>query len=205
MPSPTPKQPADPSKDPVLTGRIVKWTDDRGFGFILPEEGGDTVFVHISGFLPAARRPVEGDVVYFQIDRSDRRTKAHNVRLKALPLPDTTVVAYGVAILCLTVYFLYAFGLVHLNTPIKMYLTMSIITFGFYYADKKRAEEKKWRIHSTTLHVLEGIGGWPGALLAMAMLRHLTRKREHITMLCAIIAIHLGGWLVWYLRHHLGR
>jgi len=192
--------PAAPSNDPVLTGRIVKWTDDRGFGFIQPEEGGDTVFVHISGFQSASRRPVEGDVVYFQVDRRERRTKAHNVHLKTLPLPDTTLVAYGVAILCLTVYFLHAFGLIHLGTPIKAYLVMSILTFGFYYVDKKRAEAKKWRIHSTTLHVLEGIGGWPGALLAMAMLRHLTRKREHIVILCAIMAIHLTAWLVWYVR-----
>ena len=205
MSSPSNPPSPDASKDAVVTGRLIKWTDDRGFGFILPEEGGDTVFVHISGFQPASRRPAEGDVVYFQVDRSDRRTKAHNVRLKTLPLPDTTVIAYGVGILCLTVYFLYAFGLIQLGAPIKMYLTMSIVTFGFYYVDKKRAELKKWRIHSTTLHVLEGIGGWPGALLAMAMLRHLTRKREHITMLCAIIAIHLTAWLVWYLRHHFGR
>lgn len=185
----------------VKNGRVVKWTDERGFGFILPDEGGDTVFVHISGFLPAARRPVEGDVVTFQVDRGDRRTKAVNVRLKALPLPDTVVVSYGVGVLFLTVWALYALGLIHLNNPIKMYLVMSVITFGFYYVDKKRAEAKRWRIHSTTLHVLEAIGGWPGALLAMSMLRHLTRKRDHLVMLSAIIAIHLVAWLVWYLRH----
>jgi uncharacterized membrane protein YsdA (DUF1294 family)/cold shock CspA family protein len=184
----------------VKNGRLIKWTDERGFGFILPEEGGDTVFVHISGFLPAARRPVEGDVVTFQVDRGDRRTKAVNVRLKALPLPDTVVVSYGVAVLFLTVWALHAFGLIHLNNPIKMYLVVSVITFGFYYVDKKRAETKRWRIHSTTLHVLEAIGGWPGALLAMSMLRHLTRKHDHLVMLCAIIAIHLVAWLVWYLR-----
>jgi len=34
----------------------------------------------------------------------------------------------------------------------------------------------------------------------MAMLRHLTRKRDHLVMLCAIIVIHLSAWLVWYLR-----
>ncbi|MFN2426284.1 MAG: DUF1294 domain-containing protein [Candidatus Binatia bacterium] len=192
---------SDPAQQPVRTGRLIKWTDDRGFGFIQPEEGGDTVFVHISGFQQGGRRPAEGDVVYFQVDRGERRSKAVNVRLKALPLPDTVVVAYGVAVLCLTVLFLYALGFVHLDVPIAAYLMMSIVTFGFYYVDKKRAEEKKWRIHSTTLHVLEAIGGWPGALLAMAMLRHLTRKRDHIVMLCAIVAIHLTAWAAWYLLH----
>jgi len=200
MTTPRHSEQAVPAPDTVRPGRIVKWTDERGFGFILPEEGGDTVFVHISGFLPGGRRPAEGDVVYFEIDRSGRRTKAVNVRLKALPLPDTVVVAYGVAILCLTVLFLYALGFVQLGMPIAGYLMVSIITFGFYYVDKKRAESKRWRIHGTTLHVLEAVGGWPGALLAMAMLRHLTRKRDHLVMLCAIIVIHLSAWLVWYLR-----
>jgi uncharacterized membrane protein YsdA (DUF1294 family)/cold shock CspA family protein len=195
-------RPAAPARidEQVLSGRLVKWTDERGFGFILPEEGGDTVFVHISGFLPAVRRPVEGDVVSFQVDRSERRTKAVNVRLKALPLPDTVVVSYGVGVLFLTLLGLYSFGFVHLNNAIKLYLVMSVITFGFYYVDKKRAETKRWRIHSTTLHVLEAIGGWPGALLAMSMLRHLTRKHDHLVMLSAIVAIHLVAWLVWYLR-----
>jgi uncharacterized membrane protein YsdA (DUF1294 family)/cold shock CspA family protein len=195
------KAPAAPLlDDQVHNGRLVKWTDERGFGFILPEEGGDTVFVHISGFLPAARRPIEGDVVSFQIDRSDRRTKAVNVRLKALPLPDTVVVSYGVGVLFLTLLALSSFGFIRLGNGMKLYLVMSVITFGFYYVDKKRAETKRWRIHSTTLHVLEAIGGWPGALLAMSMLRHLTRKHDHLVMLSAIIAIHMVAWLVWYLR-----
>jgi PAS domain-containing protein len=49
--------------------------------------------------------------------------------------------------------------------------------------------------------VLEAIGGWPGALLAMSMLRHLTRKQDHLIMLSAIIVIHLTAWLIWFLRH----
>lgn len=184
----------------MRTGRLIKWADDRGFGFIQPEDGGDTVFVHISGFLPSGRRPAEGDIVRYQMDFSGRRSKAVEVKLKGLPLPDTVVVAYGVAILCLTVLFLHILGLVELRAPIVAYLVMSIITFGFYYVDKNRAASQRWRLHGTSLHVLEAIGGWPGALLAMAMLRHLTRKSDHLTILLAIVAIHLGAWLLWYLR-----
>ncbi|MFN2378392.1 MAG: DUF1294 domain-containing protein [Candidatus Binatia bacterium] len=185
----------------MQTGRIMKWADDRGFGFIQPEPSGDTVFVHISGFVAGPRRPKEGDVVFFQVDRRERRTKAVNVRLKALPLPDTVTVSYGVGILWLVVFFLYQFGLLELPAPIVAYLLMSIITFGFYYVDKRRAESQRWRINSTSLHVLEAIGGWPGALLAMAMLRHLTRKRDHLVMLSAIIAVHLAAWLYWFLTN----
>ena len=31
-------------------GTLAQWNDDRGFGFILPTEGGQTLFAHISAF-----------------------------------------------------------------------------------------------------------------------------------------------------------
>ena len=51
-------------------GRIAQWNDERGFGFIAPEAGGDQVFVHISAFAPADRlaaaRPRPGERVRFE-------------------------------------------------------------------------------------------------------------------------------------------
>jgi uncharacterized membrane protein YsdA (DUF1294 family)/cold shock CspA family protein len=186
---------------PQQSGFILKWNDDRGFGFIQPEGAAETVFVHISAFGSSGRRPQEGDVVTFRIEQEQRRTKAVDARIKGLPLPDTVTIAYGVGLMWLSVYFLYLFDLLPLPWPMAGYLVMSIVTFGFYYVDKRRAEGRRWRITGTSLHVLEGLGGWPGALLAMAMLRHLTRKADHIRMLAAISAIHLVGWAIWYLRH----
>ncbi|HEY2776019.1 MAG TPA: cold shock and DUF1294 domain-containing protein [Candidatus Binatia bacterium] len=195
---------ADAAADARHTGRILKWNDERGFGFILPEDGGQTVFVHISGFRSSGRRPKEGDAVYFRIDREDRRTKAVDVRIKGLPLPDTVTVAYAVGALWLIALIGFLFDVDQIGWPVFLYLMMSVITFGFYYVDKKRAEARRWRITGTTLHVLEAVGGWPGALLAMAMLRHMTRKREHLTILSAIVVLHLVGWVVWSLYQPAG-
>lgn len=188
-----------PSPEPLQDGFVLKWNDERGFGFLQPDDAGPTVFVHISGFANPGRRPSEGDRIRFRIDRSDRRPKAVDVSVKGLRMPDTVTVAYCVGVLWLTLYFLHVFQLLPLPLPLVDYAVMSILTFGFYYADKKRAEARRWRVTGTTLHVLEALGGWPGALLAMAMLRHLTRKPGHIRMVAAIATIHLVAWLLWYL------
>lgn len=48
-------------------GRIVRWEDNRGFGFIEPNGGGDAVFVHVSDFARDQRRPCTGDAVTYSV------------------------------------------------------------------------------------------------------------------------------------------
>jgi len=182
------------------SGRLVKWNDERGFGFVSPDDGSGDLFVHISAFDQNQRRPAQGDVVFFVTDLSEKRGKAIDVRLKALPLPRTVLLGQVVGALCLAIYFLYVFDQISLQWPLAAYLVMSIITFGFYLADKRRAERGQWRLTDTSLHVLEGLGGWPGALIAQAVLRHKTRKPDFQKMLWYIVAIHVGMWTLWCLR-----
>ena len=56
-------------------GKIVDWNDNRGFGFIVPEGGGDRVFVHIKAFRPGQARPRGGETVDYipTTDDKDRR------------------------------------------------------------------------------------------------------------------------------------
>lgn len=62
-------------------GRIRRWDDDKGFGFILPAAGGAEVFAHISA-VHGERRPVVGDQVLFTAGRDERgRWRAEHVRL----------------------------------------------------------------------------------------------------------------------------
>ncbi|MES9852422.1 MAG: cold shock domain-containing protein [Candidatus Thiodiazotropha sp. L084R] len=39
-------------------GKISSWNDDKGFGFIVPLDGGNRTFVHIKAFANRARRPL---------------------------------------------------------------------------------------------------------------------------------------------------
>src|SRR5207302_1450731 len=59
---------------------------------------------------------------------------------------------------------------------IGCYAVVSLITFIAYAVDKRSAVRQRRRISEGTLHLLELLGGWPGALLAQTIVRHKRRK-----------------------------
>lgn len=68
-----------------MQGKIVTWNDDRGFGFIQPDDGSAEVFFHISAVRNAARRPQKGDRAAFDITRDKSgRLKAAWVSLEGV-------------------------------------------------------------------------------------------------------------------------
>jgi uncharacterized membrane protein YsdA (DUF1294 family) len=58
-------------------------------------------------------------------------------------------------------------------------LTLSGLTYWIYAVDKRRAEEGLWRLREADLHLLELLGGWPGAFLAQRRLRHKCSKGSY--------------------------
>lgn len=64
----------------MATGTVKFFAQDKGFGFITPDEGGQDVFVHISavGFGEALK---DGQKVRYEVgqDRKTGKTKAENV------------------------------------------------------------------------------------------------------------------------------
>lgn len=51
-----------------IEGKLSKWNDDRGFGFIMPLHGGQEIFVHISAFPKDGVRPSLGEKLSFEIE-----------------------------------------------------------------------------------------------------------------------------------------
>lgn len=65
----------------MATGTVKFFNQDKGFGFITPENGGADVFVHISA-LQGAGPLQDGQKVSYEIgqDRKTGKSKAENVR-----------------------------------------------------------------------------------------------------------------------------
>ena len=62
-------------------GKVKNWNDDKGFGFVEPNGGGQRAFVHIKAFKTRARRPVTDDVITYELVREkDNRYKAEKIQ-----------------------------------------------------------------------------------------------------------------------------
>lgn len=63
-------------------GVVKFFNDEKGWGFISPEGGGDELFVHYSGIDMAGRKTLAmGDRVTFDSERTERGLQARNVRI----------------------------------------------------------------------------------------------------------------------------
>ncbi|MEM8758563.1 MAG: DUF1294 domain-containing protein [Planctomycetota bacterium] len=81
------------------------------------------------------------------------------------------------------------------------YGIMSLITFGAFVLDKRKAERGRWRIKEKTLISLAICCGWPGAMLGMKLARHKTRKPLFKLGIPAIAVLHVAALagLAWVL------
>ena len=71
--------------DSIYKGILKKWNEDKGFGFISPENGNKDVFIHISALKKMSRRPIVGDVVFYQIHTdNDGKNRAVNVKIEGV-------------------------------------------------------------------------------------------------------------------------
>ena len=173
-------------------GRITKWNDKRGFGFITSSEGGN-VFIHISSLRHSDRRPSVNESVSYTLEFDPHgRPQAIDVQFMVVrnsgPPMDQSVRA-GVAVpvtfalsFLIVLIFLAVFGLLELSV-VGLYFGSSVISYACYSRDKRAAENGGWRTRESTLQLLSLVGGWPGALIAQVLLRHKTRK---------------PSFLVWY-------
>lgn len=118
------------------------------------------------------------------IHRGRAGSAMHGSRRRG-PGPDTTSAMHPALLMALLIY-----------------CGMSILAVLGYAWDKRAAIAGRRRVPETTLHLIEALGGWPGALLARRIWRHKTIKPAYRMTLAVIIFLHLvgwmaAGWLMW--------
>ncbi|RZZ86657.1 DUF1294 domain-containing protein [Pseudoxanthomonas winnipegensis] len=204
-------------RDGERLGKVTEWHDARGYGFIQPVDG-PKLFFHIRDYQQQGRRPEVGEWLrYTQGQRRDGQPAAKRVRRVVPPSASARQRAAATAPQawhggwpgwCILV----AYGLVlawlawsH-RVPdwcVIGVLAMSGVTWTAYALDKRAAGTNAWRTPEQTLHLLELLGGWPGALIAQRSLRHKNRKRSYqiafwslVAMHCAVLAL-LVYWRPW--------
>jgi uncharacterized membrane protein YsdA (DUF1294 family)/cold shock CspA family protein len=183
-------------------GRISDWNDEKGYGFVEPNGGGERAFVHVKEFRRGSRRPATGDLVsYLPVKDAGGRLQAREIRhssqASARPagasrLPRTAI---GLGALGLAAV-LAALGAI----PVVLaggYFAMSGLSFILYARDKGAAERKAWRTPEGHLHLVDLLGGWPGALAAQQRYRHKTAKRSFQFVFWVSVAANVAG--AWWL------
>jgi uncharacterized membrane protein YsdA (DUF1294 family) len=82
-----------------------------------------------------------------------------------------------------------------------IYALASAVTFVAYFIDKRRAVRGRGarRVPERTLHCMELLGGWPGALAGQSCFRHKRRKTSYMMVVFAVIALHAAAWGAWWM------
>lgn len=65
----------------MVTGKVVRFDEIRGYGFVTPDTGGEDVFVHVNDLDVDKRLIAPGAVVEFTVEEGERGPKASNVRV----------------------------------------------------------------------------------------------------------------------------
>jgi uncharacterized membrane protein YsdA (DUF1294 family)/cold shock CspA family protein len=196
-------------------GELVEWNDDRGFGLVQPSEG-TQLFVHISAFERATRRPLAGDRLAFARGMGrDGRTvvvAAQIVGATAPPRPPRPQPGLSedekigraqfsrATRLALAAVMLAA--LVYVRPPaliLVAYVVMGAVSFAVYWYDKRAARDGTWRVAEGSLHLIDLFGGILGGLLAQVALHHKTAKPSFALVTLAIVVAHVGllGYLAF--------
>ncbi|MEM9740023.1 MAG: cold-shock protein [Pseudomonadota bacterium] len=69
----------------MATGKVKWFNDQKGYGFIKPDDGGSDIFVHISAVERSGLRSLQEDqAIQYELYTDERRNKTSAVELKIL-------------------------------------------------------------------------------------------------------------------------
>lgn len=184
-------------------GKITHWKNDKGFGFITPNGGGQPVFVHFRSFSNRQKRPAGDELVSYELKTDARgRVQAHRIAFVGdHTMPCSPIFRSSILLLFAFLFPVFVATMVFAGwlpyAMLWLYLGASMIAFAAYALDKSAAIHARSRTPESTLHLLGVIGGWPGALAAQQLLRHKSSKPSFQTVFWVTVAVNCCGfgWL----------
>lgn len=188
-----------------IEGRLTRWDDERGFGFITPFSGGQDIFAHIKAFGANGRRPEIDESYSFEVElgpEGKKRARKIQPIVARRPIgvsgsrrgmPWGGFSLFSIPAFALLFVLVAFFGRVPKWLALA-YLGLSALCFVVYWLDKRAAAADERRTPESTLHWLALLGGWPGALLAQQFLRHKSVKREFRMVFWATVLLNVAGF-----------
>lgn len=68
-----------------MKGKLKRWNEEKGFGFIGLEHQSKDIFIHISSLKKMSRRPFNGDIIIFEIHvDSNGKKRAVNCQIQGV-------------------------------------------------------------------------------------------------------------------------
>jgi len=176
-------------------GTLVRWNNDKGYGFIRPHNKKEDIFFHVKSLPHNQRRPKINDVLMYEVGVDEKQQHyARSAKIKGIVWSRFTVIWLGITLL-FGIYMYFVLQQKLPFHPLAIYAGMSLLTIRAYSRDKRAARLGTWRIPERRLHLLEMLGGWPGAFLAQLFYRHKSRKIKYQIVFWMIVASH---GILWY-------
>ena len=185
-----------------ITGRIVRWNDEKGYGFAECSGRKGDVFLHISEFPDASVRPVQGQEISFEIAQDEQR-RERGIDIQYVSNRGLRVLLPRFSLVIGLSYFA-ALGLygvlhgIHLLVPIWIGV-LSVLTYGLFVYDKQCAQQGQWRVPEATLFWVSLAGGWPGGLYAQWSIRHKNRKPGFQSIFWLMVLANVAITAFWFM------
>ncbi|MCK9875929.1 cold shock domain-containing protein [Frankia sp. AgPm24] len=78
----------------MSTGKVLRFDQVRGYGFIAPSDGGDDIFLHANDLLVEKHLVVPGVLMDFKVEEGERGLKASAARIVgSAPEPSVSPIA----------------------------------------------------------------------------------------------------------------
>jgi len=111
-------------KHTLLRGQLTTWNDDRGFGFITPDNNNSRhIFIHVSALKGMSRRPVVGDIICYEVEDHHGKMRAAHAFIENTSLPSqqntpqhllgksNSIIDFAILIASVILVMMIAFGL----------------------------------------------------------------------------------------------